>query len=88
MPVVASILITMACRLLPSTYIDEISGQDRFELFVLLMTTILCIVIDGATGLVIGGLFCLVKYAFKQSHPYFFYRVDQLFGESILIVKV
>jgi MFS superfamily sulfate permease-like transporter len=65
MPVVASILITMACRLLPSKYIDEISGLDRFELFVLLMTTVLCIVIDGATGLIIGGLLCLVKYAFK-----------------------
>jgi MFS superfamily sulfate permease-like transporter len=65
MPVVASILITMARRLLPSVYIDEISGLDKFELFVLLMTTILCIVIDVAAGLVIGGLICLVKYAFK-----------------------
>lgn len=65
MPIVASILITMACRLLPSVYIDEISGLDKFELFVLLMTTILCIVIDVAAGLVIGGLICLIKYAFR-----------------------
>lgn len=65
MPVVASILITMACRLLPINYIDEIGGLDRFELFVLLITTILCIVIDGAGGLIIGGLICLIKYAFN-----------------------
>ncbi len=65
MPVVASILITMACRLLPSNYIDEISVLDKFELFVLLMTTILCVTIDGATGLIIGGLICLIAYAFK-----------------------
>jgi len=65
MPVVASILITMACRLLPSNYIDEISVLDKFELFVLLMTTILCVTIDGATGLIIGGLICLIEYAFK-----------------------
>ncbi len=65
MPVVASILITMACRLLPSNYIDEISVLDKFELFVLLMTTILCVTIDGATGLIIGGLICLIVYAFK-----------------------
>jgi MFS superfamily sulfate permease-like transporter len=76
MPVIASILITMACRSLPSEYIYEISSLDKFELFVLLLTTILCIVIDGAGGLIIGGLICLLKYAFNQSHPTYLYKVE------------
>lgn len=67
MPVIASILITIACRLLPSNYIDEISVLDKFELFVLLLTTILCVTIDGAGGLFLGGIICLIKYASNQS---------------------
>lgn len=88
MPVIASILITMACRLLPSNYIDEISNLDKFELFILLLTTILCVVIDGAGGLIIGGLICLIKFAFTQSNPTYLYRMDQLLGESLLVIKI
>jgi MFS superfamily sulfate permease-like transporter len=88
MPVIASILITMACRLLPSNYIDEISSLDKFELFILLLTTLLSVTIDGASGLIICGLICLIKYAFNQSNPSYLYKLDQLNGDSLLIVKV
>ena len=88
MPVIASILITMACRLLPSSYIDEISSLDKFELFILLLTTVLCVIIDGAGGLIIGGLICLIKYAFYQSEPFYLFKLDQLLGEPLLIIKV
>ena len=52
------------------------------------MTTVLCVIIDGAGGLIIGGLICLIKYAFYQSEPFYLFKLDQLLGEPLLIIKV
>lgn len=66
MPVIASILITSAVRLIPFSMIIYLFKIDKFECFILLLTAGICIYADGAMGLMVGGLFTLLNYASKQ----------------------
>jgi SulP family sulfate permease len=63
MPVIASILITSAVRLIPFDMIQYLFKIDKFECFILLLTAGICIYADGAMGLMYGGLFTLLNYA-------------------------
>ena len=63
MPVIASILITSACRLIPKKVSAHLFHVNKFECFVLLFTGFLCVFIDGALGLIIGGMIALLVNA-------------------------
>jgi hypothetical protein len=65
MCVIASILITSACRLIPKKVIAHLWHADKWECFVLLFTGFLCVFIDGAVGLLIGGLIALLVNSSK-----------------------
>lgn len=63
MPVIASMLLTSACRLVPKKLIAHLYHADKFECFMLLFTAALCIFIDGAIGLMIGMVISLMVNA-------------------------
>ena len=63
MPIIASILITSSCRLFPKKIIAHLFHADKFECFMLLFTAAMCIFIDGALGLLIGGCISLLVNA-------------------------
>jgi SulP family sulfate permease len=65
MPVIASILITSACKLVPKKIIAHLFHLDKFECFILLFTATLCVFVDGAFGLMIGGVVTLLVNASK-----------------------
>lgn len=67
MPVIASILITSACRLIPMKMIVHMYHENKFDCFILIFTGILCVVVDGAFGLMIGGVICLLLNASKTN---------------------
>jgi MFS superfamily sulfate permease-like transporter len=65
MPVIASILLTSSCRLVPKNMIAHLFKLDKFECFILLFTAALCVLVDGAFGLLIGGVITLLVNASK-----------------------
>lgn len=67
MAVIASILITSSCRLIPKKIIAHLFHLDKLECFILLFTGALCVLVDGALGLLIGGGIALLVNASKLS---------------------
>lgn len=63
MPVIASILMTSAFRLVPLKVMGQLSKEDKPDLLILLLTTIVCIFGDGALGLLAGGFLTLMRNA-------------------------
>jgi SulP family sulfate permease len=61
MSVIASILITSSCRLVPKTVMKQLWDCDRFDFWVLIITWLLCVFLDGATGLLIGAFVSFLK---------------------------
>ena len=74
MSVVASILITSACRLVPKKFIYQTFQADKSECFICILTTFACVCIDGAIGLLIGCLLSLMKTAVRTENPN--YKID------------
>ena len=66
MPVIASILMTSAFRLVPIKDIKQLFKEDKPDLFILLFTTATCIFVDGAVGLLLGGFFALMRNAVEN----------------------
>lgn len=71
MSIVASILITSACRLVPKKFIAQTFKADKFECALIIITTASCMLIDGAIGLLIGSFIALLHHAVKSSTPVF-----------------
>lgn len=69
MSIVASILITSACRLVPKKFIAQTFIADKFECALILITTAACVLIDGALGLLIGSFIALLHHAVKSASP-------------------
>lgn len=61
MSVIASILITSSCRLVPKRFIAQTFVADKFECALLFITWAGCVFIDGALGLVIGCTIALLR---------------------------
>lgn len=67
MAVIASILMTSACRLVPKTIIAELWNVDKFEFWILMITWMICVFKDGAVGLLIGAFLSFLKQSEKTS---------------------
>ena len=65
MSVIASILVTSSCRLVPKTVMRYCWEADKFEFFILIITWLICVFKDGAVGLIMGAFFSFLKYAKK-----------------------
>lgn len=61
MSVIASILITSSCRLIPKYFIRQTFIADKFECLLIIITWLACIMIDGAVGLLIGCFIALAR---------------------------
>jgi MFS superfamily sulfate permease-like transporter len=67
MAVIASILMTSACRLVPKTIMAQLWNVDKFEFTVLIITWLICVFKDGAVGLMVGAFISFLKQSEKQS---------------------
>ena len=67
MAVIASILITSSCRLVPKTIMRQLWNVDRTEFNILIITWLICVFKDGAVGLLIGAFLSFLKQSEKQS---------------------
>lgn len=67
MAVIAAILITSACRLVPKTIMRQLWNVDMFEFNILIITWLICVFKDGAVGLMIGAFLSFLKQSEKQS---------------------
>jgi len=67
LPCIAAILIVAATRLIPFKVIKQLWNYDMNELIILLVVTIICVGVDGAIGLMVGGVISLLRTAIKTS---------------------
>jgi len=63
MAIIASMLITSAFRLLPIDIMKYMWKHDKAEFFILIITGIICIFVDGAMGLMAGSFISLLRHA-------------------------
>jgi len=63
MAAIAAILITSSCRLIPKKIMAQYWTLDKANLGILIFTCAACIFIDGAMGLLIGAMVCLLRNA-------------------------
>ena len=68
MSTIAAILIVSASKLIPFAKMDELRKLDPAELIVLLITTAACVFVDGAVGLLVGGLISLLRTTVKSQN--------------------
>jgi len=85
MPVIAAILVTSSCRLVPLTVMDKLWHLDRPEFFILIISWLICIFADGAAGLLVGGFVSLLRLAKKTSEAQLRMDVPK---DSVLTVKL
>ena len=70
MPVIASILMTSAFRLVPLKIMTQLAKEDTPELFILIFTTTICVFGDGALGLLSGSFVALMRNAASNNYGY------------------
>lgn len=63
MSIIASMLITSAFRLLPIDVMKTMWKHDKAEFFILVITALICIFVDGAMGLMAGSFISLLRHA-------------------------
>ena len=63
MPCIASILMVSAFRLIPITVMKELWRVDKAEFVILIVTMLICVFMDGALGLMIGGAIAIMRNA-------------------------
>jgi len=68
MPCIAAILIVSATRLVPFKVMAELIRLDPAEFVILVLTTSICVLIDGAFGLMVGGVISILRTAIKTSN--------------------
>lgn len=68
MPCIAAILIVSASRLIPFKIMAELIRCDPPEFIILIFTTALCVFIDGAFGLMVGGVISILRTAIKSQN--------------------
>lgn len=82
MAAIAAILITSSCRLVPKKIMAAYWTLDPKSLGILLMTTAACVFIDGALGLAIGAMICLLRGAVDSEEGQLEF-VDEAFGDQV-----
>jgi len=70
LPGIAAILIVSATRLVPFGVMARLYSADIAELIILLLTTAICVLVDGAVGLLIGGVIAILRNATKTAEAH------------------
>jgi len=86
MPVIASILLTSAFRLMPLKVMWHLIAIDISEFIILLFTTFVCVFVDGAIGLIAGSFICLLRNAVKSSKTQYKHEVEVDLNSTQLLV--
>lgn len=76
MAVIASILMTSACRLVPKTIMRQLWAVDKFEFWLLIVTWLICVFKDGAVGLLIGSFIAFLKQSEKSSDTQIHFNME------------
>lgn len=66
MACIAAILITSSSRLVPISVIKQLWKEDISEFVILFLTALVCVLVDGAAGLIFGAVISLCKTAIKS----------------------
>lgn len=85
MPVIAAILVTSSCRLVPLAVMDKLWHLDRPEFVILIVSWLICVFADGAAGLLVGAFVSLLRLAKKTSEAQLRMDVPK---DSVLTVKL
>ena len=89
MPCIAAILVVSATRLVPFKVMGELIRLDPVEFVILIITTLVCVLVDGALGLMVGGIISILRTAVKTSNAkYVCSKVDDKFLELYLVGQV
>ena len=67
LPCIAAILIVAATRLIPFGVMADLINYDIAEFIILLVTCAICVLVDGAVGLMVGGIVSILRTAIKTS---------------------
>ena len=67
MPIIASILISSALKMVPINLMIKLAREDVSDLLILITTTGVCVLGDGALGLLAGGFLALMRNAANNS---------------------
>lgn len=67
LPCIAAILIVAATRLIPFKVMKQLWNYDINEFVILLIVTMICVGVDGAIGLMVGGVISILRTAIKTS---------------------
>ena len=88
MPCIASILITASCNLIPVKVIRALWRVDKGDLGILLFTFAVCVLEDGAIGLVLGACVALLRVAVSTGNAIIDTIHDEGFSGNRLDVLV
>jgi len=67
LPCIAAILIVAASRLIPFSVMADLINYDIAEFIILIVTCAICVLVDGAVGLMVGGIVSILRTAIKTS---------------------
>lgn len=67
LPCIAAILITAASGLIPFGVMADLINYDIAEFLILIVTCGICVLVDGAVGLMVGGVVSILRTAIKTS---------------------
>jgi len=67
LPCIAAILIVAASRLIPFAVMSDLLNYDIAEFVILIVTCLICVFVDGAVGLMVGGVVSILRTAIKTS---------------------
>jgi MFS superfamily sulfate permease-like transporter len=67
LPCIAAILITAASGLIPLGVMADLINYDIAEFVILIITCCICVLVDGAVGLMVGGVVSILRTAIKTS---------------------
>ena len=76
MPVISSILMTSAFRLIPFKVMKQLINEDMPDFGILIFTFCVCIFMDGALGLLAGGFLALMRNAANNNTGYLSFERD------------
>lgn len=90
MSIIAAILFTSSCRLVPLTVMKQLWRAERVDFWILIVTWLLCVFMDGAAGLLIGSFVCFLRLSRKTSETQMSYEFldGHSSGEKKKILKV
>jgi len=88
MPVIASMLISSSVNLIPLHIMGYFYEVDIIDLGVLVFTTFVCVMVDGAVGLIAGSFISLLRNAVNTTHGQVRFYRENIRGANYLKAEI